>query len=193
MACHASPVFKAAFNSGFIEGQSLTYRLDDVQPEAFKLLAQWMYSRTYDIHWAIDEVDTGMEKNITYEDIEIKELFDKQTDDLVSLWILADRFILPRLQNRVITSLYSLLLINRSNAKVYTGWIPIAFAGTCAGSKLRLFALQYCLWAPESKRGNFFTANPKHFPRELLLELAEHQIKEGKVSLVFADFKVQEE
>jgi hypothetical protein len=42
-ACFASPVFDAAFNSNFIEGQTQTYKLDDTTSRAFRLLTQWLY------------------------------------------------------------------------------------------------------------------------------------------------------
>ncbi|TVY92543.1 hypothetical protein LAWI1_G001527 [Lachnellula willkommii] len=48
-ACHYCPVFKAAFESGFIEGQTQTYKLDDVEPKVVQLLVQWLYTQRLDI------------------------------------------------------------------------------------------------------------------------------------------------
>ena len=39
-ACYVSPVFDAAFNSNFVEGQTQTYKLDDTTPRAFQPLTQ---------------------------------------------------------------------------------------------------------------------------------------------------------
>ncbi len=38
VACHYSPIFKAAFNSNFVEGQTQTYRLEDVSQQTVKSL-----------------------------------------------------------------------------------------------------------------------------------------------------------
>lgn len=38
IACFYSPVFKAAFNSQFIEGEEQKYRLEDASPRAVRLL-----------------------------------------------------------------------------------------------------------------------------------------------------------
>jgi hypothetical protein len=60
-ACHHSPVLKAAFNSSFIEGQTQTYRLEDMLPSAFRLLAKWFYSERIDVQLDIDPTaDIGM-------------------------------------------------------------------------------------------------------------------------------------
>jgi hypothetical protein len=40
-ATHYSPVFKAAFNQYFIEGQTKTYTLDQTNPETFEMFLQW--------------------------------------------------------------------------------------------------------------------------------------------------------
>lgn len=49
-ACYYSPVFDAAFNSNFIEGQSQIYILDDTTEGAFRLLIQWIYGQKLHIH-----------------------------------------------------------------------------------------------------------------------------------------------
>ena len=40
-ACHFSPVLKAAFKSGFIEGQKQEYRVDEDDEEIVRLLVEW--------------------------------------------------------------------------------------------------------------------------------------------------------
>ena len=44
-----SPVLRVAFNSSFAEGQSQSYILEDVRPEAFRLLVKWLYERTLNL------------------------------------------------------------------------------------------------------------------------------------------------
>lgn len=50
-ACHYSPVLRAAFNSSFIEGETQTYDLDDVEEETVRLLVHWIYTQSI----ALDE------------------------------------------------------------------------------------------------------------------------------------------
>ncbi|KAE9374841.1 hypothetical protein N431DRAFT_335667, partial [Stipitochalara longipes BDJ] len=88
--CHSSPVLKAAFNSSFVEGQTHNYRLDDILPGTFRLFVQWLYEGKF---------------KMVYYDPPITEAVQKKTDDrfrgLCQLWILAERLIIPRLQNQV--------------------------------------------------------------------------------------------
>ncbi|KAH7417462.1 hypothetical protein BKA64DRAFT_702229 [Cadophora sp. MPI-SDFR-AT-0126] len=39
-ACYHSSVFRAAFNSNFVEGQTQTYRIEDTSAGAFRLLVE---------------------------------------------------------------------------------------------------------------------------------------------------------
>lgn len=39
--CHFSPVLKAGFNSGFIEGQKQEYRVDEDDEQVVRLLVEW--------------------------------------------------------------------------------------------------------------------------------------------------------
>jgi BTB/POZ domain len=43
-ACRGSAVFEKAFNSAFIEGQTQTYKLEDVTPNTFRFFSEWLYS-----------------------------------------------------------------------------------------------------------------------------------------------------
>ena len=47
--CHYSPVLDAAFNSGFVEGRTQTYELDDTRPGAFRFFVQWLYGQDIDL------------------------------------------------------------------------------------------------------------------------------------------------
>lgn len=50
-------MLRAAFNSSFIEGQTQTYRLEDIDPAAFRLFVQWLYSQKIDLY--IDEASAA--------------------------------------------------------------------------------------------------------------------------------------
>ncbi|KAE9381285.1 hypothetical protein N431DRAFT_301748, partial [Stipitochalara longipes BDJ] len=90
-ACHYCPVFKAAFNGKFLEGQSQEYRLSEDKEEVVRFLVEWLY--TQDINTRrrqeIGSVDEDADEDLT----------------LVKLWILADELLLPRLQNAVLYKL----------------------------------------------------------------------------------------
>ncbi|KAK0126627.1 hypothetical protein ONS95_008213 [Cadophora gregata] len=47
-ACHYSPVFDAAFNGNFLEGQTQEYKIQDVDEETVRLLVHWLYTQTLD-------------------------------------------------------------------------------------------------------------------------------------------------
>jgi hypothetical protein len=39
-----SPVFQIAFNGGYMEGNTQTYRLTDTSEAVFRFMAQWLYT-----------------------------------------------------------------------------------------------------------------------------------------------------
>ncbi|KAH8601680.1 hypothetical protein B0O99DRAFT_588866 [Bisporella sp. PMI_857] len=80
---HYSPFFSAAFNGNFAEGESQKLELDDTEPAVFGSFVQWLYTQ--------DIVDGK------------GSLPDQPT--LVNLWILADKILVPRLQNQIIRAL----------------------------------------------------------------------------------------
>jgi len=69
-----STTLKVAFNSNFLEGQTQTYNLEGVSEGCFKLFLEWMYSKTFEDATTVSEC-------------------------LLELWVLADRSIIPKLQN----------------------------------------------------------------------------------------------
>jgi hypothetical protein len=87
LICHHSPFFAAAFNSNFKEGitQEMTI---DVDHKVFGLFVNWLYNKV------------------------ILGASGEQPDlpTLAHLWILADRVLIPKLQNQVMDIMYSRLL-----------------------------------------------------------------------------------
>jgi hypothetical protein len=75
--CYYSPFFDAAFNGNFQEGQTQTMKFDDVDVTAFGVLSDWFYTQ------------------------KITDSEDKLPDltTLGRVWILGDRFLIPKLQN----------------------------------------------------------------------------------------------
>jgi hypothetical protein len=78
--CHYSPYFDAAFNGNFVEGETQTLDLEDTHPEVFGVFVQWLYTQ---------QIIEPEESQRTL----------SQPRRLMSLWILADKVLVPRLQN----------------------------------------------------------------------------------------------
>jgi hypothetical protein len=86
---HYSPFFETAFKSQFIEGQTQSMTLEDVEGEIFGCMVHWFYTQ---------KVET--------------QSVGTHADDLpklVKLWILAERCIVPRLQNAAFGHIYNYL------------------------------------------------------------------------------------
>jgi hypothetical protein len=86
VACHYSPFFETAFKSQFIEGQTQSMTLEDVEGEVFGCMVHWFYTQ---------KVET--------------QRVGTHADDLpklVKLWVLAERCIIPRLQNAALEYIY---------------------------------------------------------------------------------------
>lgn len=95
IACHYCPVFKAAFNSDFTEGQIRKYRLEDTTKDAIRQLINWFYTQKLDIQ------HLGPEGNLSKEEVDLK-LETSEDKTLAELWVLAQKLLIPRLQDVVI-------------------------------------------------------------------------------------------
>jgi hypothetical protein len=164
-ACHYSPVLNAAFNSSFLEGQTQTYRLEDIGLSAFRLLVQWLYSQNIDLHIEVNIIPNdavqsvaGAGKNDSSkasdgqctneegdDDDDIPpELYDAwraQDLDLAQLWVAGDRLLMPRLQNAVIMAWHELWTSDTDDRVASTSWVQYAYEHTCVGSPLRNLAV----------------------------------------------------
>lgn len=118
--CHYSLVFRAAFNGVFIEGQSQIYYLRDEREKVVGLLVEWIYTK--DISSSNDR--SGY-------------------DDLVELWILADKLCIPDLQDNVIDRLKE-MNFKPADVKALASQIGKVYRGTSDKSQLRNFAVAEC-------------------------------------------------
>lgn len=167
-ACHYSPVFKAAFNSQFIEGQTQTYRLEDTTPEVFQLLVQWLYCQTFDLITEDEEDqsefgnDTGSESSGDSVDEGDLSDFEKTSMKLCQLWVLADRLQLPRLQNLAIDQLHR---ESRREYSVSTEPLHYIYNNTAVGSPLRQIFIHKCAldMAPRGWRMKYSKSYPQEF------------------------------
>lgn len=164
-ACHHSPVLSAAFNSNFMEGETQTYRLEDINPSTFRLLVQWLYHGKFDV-FKQDDLECADDEN----DPEIEKLWAAQDLDLVQLWIVADKLLIRPLQNAVIAVLEEFWeepFVRQGGPT--TSWIPYVYDHTSVGSPLRDFAADVCAYKVGSER---FAEAPDDFPKEVLLDMA---------------------
>lgn len=85
LLCRQSPFFEAAFEGPFSEGETQSMTLEDVGDNEFGIFLNWIHFK------------------------EIKGRYGQPGFlDLLQVWILADRFLVPTLQNEAIDLLYDL-------------------------------------------------------------------------------------
>ncbi|KAH8665181.1 hypothetical protein BGZ60DRAFT_432423 [Tricladium varicosporioides] len=89
VVCVTSQALKAAFSVYFTEGQSQQYRLEHVDETTFQLLMQWMYQNYVPL-------------------LTEKRGQNQRFLELCKLWVLAERFIMLKLQNYIIEILFEL-------------------------------------------------------------------------------------
>jgi hypothetical protein len=150
-ACYYSPVFQTRFNDDLIEGQLVKeFELEDVSEDTAKFLVQWIYHQTL----TIAQIENGG----TY--------IRTEWCALHQLWVLADKLLIPRLQNAVLRYLIQI----RDLAKIVpTSTISYVYMNTAPSSPLRRFVADYCA----SKLGiERLQASPETFLKEMLLDLA---------------------
>jgi hypothetical protein len=117
--CYYSPFFNAAFNGNFKEGESQTMDLEDIDPAVFALFVNWLYAQ--------------------------KVLSDQEDDQpslphLISLWMLADRFLVPKLQNQALIAYdRTRVALNQRPASRTVGHI---YKNTSPDSLLRKYIIQ---------------------------------------------------
>lgn len=83
-ACRHSEVFRAAFNSTFIEGETGIYTLEDIDVETFELFTEYLYSRKITLRFHNREPDDDGD-DINEENHGMK--CAAQDNILVALWV----------------------------------------------------------------------------------------------------------
>ncbi|KAK0100251.1 hypothetical protein ONS96_007534 [Cadophora gregata f. sp. sojae] len=148
-ACHYSPVLRAAFNSNSIEGQTQVYHFQNTEEKVVILAVNWLYSQSL----VVKSLETG-------------ESNDTDGTALIHLWVLADRLLIPRLQNAAMRKLIKLEAtfletIDKSH-------LEYIYNNTAKDSSLRLLVLyQFAplddLWV--------LLKGADVFPKKMLIEL----------------------
>jgi hypothetical protein len=90
--CYYSPVFNKALNGIFLEGETQTMTLEDVDASVFGLLVSWLYTGNI-----ASRKSRQHENNFKLYQFPIQ---------LAKLWILGERFLMPQLQNGVVNKIF---------------------------------------------------------------------------------------
>lgn len=166
----------------FIEGQTQTYKIEDTTEGAFRFFVQWIYGQNIRPRQLND--DNGQAEQLpSWKGVE--DL------DLVKVWVLGDKFLIPALQNCAIDQIVK--INNKGNLGVPTHTFNYLYENSSVDSTIRKLAVvqSYYLHPVE------FDKKPDRFPRELLVDLvslASHirfkDVKAPKPQLKATDYYV---
>ncbi|KAL5321118.1 hypothetical protein ACEPPN_011930 [Leptodophora sp. 'Broadleaf-Isolate-01'] len=162
VVCLHSDVLAAAFNGSLIEGQTQTYRLEDTTARAFRLFMQWLYSQKLKLTQTRPDYES-----ISETDDKRDKLEEEEGMSLVELWVLADKFRMPVLQNAALDAMHLILMSPTGRIPTYA--FEYIFKNTCVGSPLRKYTTKVCL---EYVPPETLIACHAHFPRDLLFNMA---------------------
>ncbi|TVY50182.1 hypothetical protein LCER1_G009004 [Lachnellula cervina] len=136
VACHYSPVLKAAFNSDFVEGQTQTYVLDDIGEHGiatFTLFVEWLYTQKLDLLQELKDIVDG-DKEYRTIPANIRRIGAAEIQ-VAEMWIIAGKLLVPSVQNLAIEQLER---ISYHAKGVPSGVLKnYIFANTGQGSLLR--------------------------------------------------------
>jgi hypothetical protein len=144
--------------------------MEDTTEEVFTLLVQWLYTQKLDGDLG-GTSDSG--------------------NRLARLWILAEKLLIPRLQNLAIDRLEE----KRIEYKLfYTSVLHHVWDSTAHDSPLLRLFMHQCVWNLEP---NVYLVNINEFPKQMLAEIcflyAERIQSNAKFSRNMADFHVKED
>ena len=168
--CHYSPVLRAAFNSTMIEGQTQTYRFEDTTEEVFSFLVEWLYAQK----------------------IVLPPSNEYSSISLVKLWVLAEKLLMPGLQNCAIDLLHQRRI---DTGRIATKTIQWVYDNTMFGCPLRKMFLDQCA---NKLIDTYVLDYPEEFPKDMLIELVvvlRGIVTDAKVAKVLdpANYYVKEE
>ncbi|PQE07901.1 btb poz domain containing protein [Rutstroemia sp. NJR-2017a WRK4] len=150
--CYASPFFDAAFNGNFVEGQTQSMKLETSE-QAFGMLVD--SEDNYNSSCCPNDEDGDPPP--------------EHVNHLIELWILADKILMPTLQNMVMDQIYTIswLLFDQCGLDVQAINFNLVYNNTTTESPLRALVVSIfnvCSYALDLE----FMA---HLPREMVLEL----------------------
>ncbi|KAI4852460.1 hypothetical protein E4T44_01472 [Aureobasidium sp. EXF-8845] len=139
--------FRGAFNGHFSEATNRKISLEDERIDVFSIVNQFVYTRELS-----DLVDTNL-----------------KWETLIRVWIFGDKYLMPSLQNKVMSVL---IAKNAKTNVVPTLCVKFIYANTVPGSPLRRFMVDFTAYkvdvatitVPESG---------EHWSHEALLDLVK--------------------
>ncbi|KAI9650255.1 hypothetical protein NHQ30_000268 [Ciborinia camelliae] len=161
VACRHSEIWDRAFNGPFIEGQTQTYRLEDVDPKVFRMLMQWVYQEKFDHAHSLQR--DGWIKECGGE---TRKLCAKEDILLVKLWILAEKFLIRRLQN------YTMNIMFKHETRcgaMNSGCYQYLYRNTANDSMLRSFAVEQKCWTGPKLSPS--AVDSGHYPAQMLNDM----------------------
>ena len=135
---HYSPFFAAAFKSNFKEGLSQEMTLE-VDAKAFGVFSNWLYTQN----------------------ILDSKGYQPDMCTLAHLWILADCFLVPVLQNKVADSLYYMLNSGRERVSDFLAFCKIADEHAEGDNPLTLLAASLLTGSPRGSLDRYLDQVPR--------------------------------
>ncbi|KAE9376530.1 hypothetical protein N431DRAFT_462359 [Stipitochalara longipes BDJ] len=144
LICHYSSFFSAAFNSNFTEAATKTMTLSDIDVNDFGLLVHWFYTQQLDL----DPKDR-----------------DANVLPLAKLWVLAERFLITKLQNNIMDKLRVLVeFAEKQNLKEFLHYAYISKGK----SPLKRLAADRMAWCTTAQA---LGAWIEHLPEGMLVDI----------------------
>lgn len=152
--------------------------MDEEDEEITRLLVHWLYTQQLDVpQLQEDSKDLKAETG------------GKEQLCLVRLWVLADKLLIPQLQNMALDALDKVQL--KSKRGMASNCLAYVCANTRKDSELRRWFVHRCAFHLDSKA---FLKHPDRYPQQILLEvittLSEWSKAKARPKTKTKDFKV---
>jgi hypothetical protein len=165
---HYSLFFAAAFKGNFKEGLSQEMTLE-ADVKVFGVFSNWLYTQKI-LDSKGDQLDLGT---------------------LADLWILADRFLVPVLQNRVVDSLYDKLNSGREKVSDFLDFCKVADEHAEGDNPLALLAASLLTWSPPGSLDRWLDQVPRSILIKSWQTLKTVQVPEGQKGIDVQDLYVR--
>lgn len=165
---HYSLFFAAAFKGNFKEGLSQEMTLE-ADVKVFGVFSNWLYTQKI-LDSKGDQPDLGT---------------------LAHLWILADRFLVPVLQNRVVDSLYDKLNSGREKVSDFLDFCKIADKHAEGDNPLTFLAASLLTWSPPGSLDRWLDQVPRLILIKSWQTLKTVQAPEGQKGIDVQDLYVR--
>jgi hypothetical protein len=122
-------------------------QLEEVEGGIFGIFANWLYSQT----------------------IEDEDSKAPSADQLIQLWVLADRLLVPRLQNQAMAVLDNQRRENAPGSRPSSTSYNFAYENTKENSPLRLYITEYCVFDRQNQ-----IQYPGNYPHQMLVDIINY-------------------